>query len=324
MKITDKLIANYEQYMKNKNWVQSTIDHNLCALQGYIKYMKPQTTNDITLATIESYKTFLSNTKTPKESVYYGIYEYLCPRTIAGKVQAIKNFVKYLNIIYNTGLDYNKIASPKVKSQVMNFLEEEEIQQFLQHIDQVEKYEINRLRGKLLVTMGYTTGMRLSEMLALNVDQCLKFDHFTIIGKGGIDRLVFITQQTRELLIKYLKERQKPIPWTGYVGTNTADKDYVFISHNMDTWGKPIQKNSVCGLFKKYNEGLNWDKKVTCHVLRHSFATQLLEKGIDLRQIQLMLGHADITTTQRYTHVADSRLQSTHQSVFSSFTPSGL
>lgn len=321
MKITDKLIANYEQYMKNKNRVQSTIDHNLCALQGYIKHMRPKTTNDITLATIEAYKTFLGKCKTPKESIYYGKYEYLSPRTVAGKIQAIKNFVKYLNTIYNTGLDYNKIASPKVKSPTIDFLEEEEIQQFIKHIDQVEPYEINRLRGKLLVTMGYTTGMRLSEMLGLTLEQCLNSDHFTIIGKGGISRLVFITEQTKELLLKYLKERQKPIPWTGYIAKNTADKDYVFISHRQNTRGKPIKKNSVCELFKKYNEGLGINKKVTCHVLRHSFATQLLEKGIDLRQIQLMLGHADITTTQRYTHVADTRLQATHQSVFSSFKP---
>ena len=321
MKITDKLIANYEQYMKNKNRKQTTIDHNLCALHGYIQFMKPQGTNSITLKTIEAYKTLLSNTVTPKTSIYFGQSECLSPRTIAQKIQAIKNFVKYLNMIYNTGIAYSTIASPKCKSKPMDFLEEEEIQQFIKHIDQVEKYDINKLRSKLLVTMGYTTGMRLSEMLSLQVEQCLYNDHFTITGKGDIDRLVFITEETRALLIKYLQERQKPIPRTGYVGKNTVDKNFVFISHNQDTFGKPIEKSSICGLFKKYNEGFNCNKKVTCHVLRHSFATHLLEQGVDLRQIQLMLGHADITTTQRYTHVADTRLQSTHTSIFSSFKP---
>lgn len=84
-------------------------------------------------------------------------------------------------------------------------------------------------------------------------------------------------------------------------------------------WNKKTPKQTICWIFKKYNEWLHRNKKVTCHVLRHSFATNLLRKGIDIRQIQVMLWHSDITTTQRYTHVVDEQLKNTHKSIFGSF-----
>ena len=118
----------------------------------------------------------------------------------------------------------------------MDFIEEYEVKDLLKFVDYSEKYDINKARSKLLITMGYTSGMRLGEMLALTVDQVLASDHFRITGKGNVDRLVFITENTRKLLLKYLDLRSKPIPRTGNIGVNHSEKDYVFISHNQETF----------------------------------------------------------------------------------------
>lgn len=319
MILDENLLTTFEQYLKNKNRKKDTVSRNLQAVREFISVTKVVDVDLISLIKIEHYKTYLSNKKTPKTSIYYGKEECLNMRTIAQKVQCIKNFLKFTNTIFDTGLAYNLVASPKFKSTPMDFLEEYEVKDLLKFVDYSEKYEINKARSKLLITMGYTSGMRLGEMLALTVDQVLASDHFMITGKGDVDRLVFITENTRRLLLRYLEFRSQPIPRTGNIGVNHSKKDYVFISHNQETFWDPISKQTICGIFKKYNEGLNRSKKVTCHVLRHSFATHLLEQGVDLRTIQTLLGHSSVTTTERYTHVTDTKLQNTHNQIFNNF-----
>lgn len=310
------LVTSFKQYLKNKNRKPNTIYKNISTLEQYIAVMKPRTEKDITLKSIEDYKTYLLEQPTPKTSIYYGKQEKLNIRTVSQKVQNIKNFVKYLNTIYNKWISYNLISSPKLNYQHMDFLEEYEIKLLLDYVWQIEKYDINRLRSQLLIQLWYTTGMRLWEMLSLEVEQ-FNQDHFCIIWKWDVERLVFITENTKKLLYEYLSIRTQPLPRIWFSATNTSQKNYVFISHQLDTFWQPITKQTICGLFKRYN-CIPW-KKITCHVLRHSFATTLLEKGVDLYKIQKLLGHKDITTTQNYLHTTDQKLWDTHNSVFWAF-----
>lgn len=316
MIIDQNLVNQFEQYMTNKNRKQNTINKNISSLQQFIKVFDVKTDEDITLKSIEDYKTFLLKQPTPKTSIYYKTQNTLCTRTVAQKVQNVKNFVKFLNMIYETWINYNLIASPKFHCHHMDFLEEYEIKLLLDYVWQVEKYDINRLRSQLLIQLWYTTWMRLSEMLNLEVEQ-FENDHFNIIWKWDIERTVFITENTKNLLYQYLDVREQPLPRIWFAGKNWNRKNYVFISHQMETFWDKITKQTICGLFKRYN-CIPW-KKITCHVLRHSFATHLLEQWVDLYQIQKMLWHKYITTTENYLHWNIKKLEQTHHSVFWEF-----
>lgn len=310
------LVCEFKQYLENKNQKEKSIQRQITYLNNYITRQHIKSIEDITFQSIEDYETHLSHKRTPKKSIYYWKNKVLAVTTVAQNIQAIKNFLKRLNIYYNKWINFALIPSPKHKSIPMDYLEESEIKILLKYIDKAEKYKINQLRSKLLITLWYTTGMRLQEMLSLKVNQFNK-NYFSITGKGAKDRLVFITPHTKKLLDQYISYRRKKIPRIWKPCENTCKDNYVFISHNMDTYWQPIKKETVCWLFKKYN-CIPW-KKITCHVLRHSFATHLLEQWVDLMTIKELLWHSDISTTQRYTHICNNRLMNTHNSIFWKF-----
>ena len=312
----EDLVNEFEQYLRNKKQKEKTIERQISYLTKFIKHEKIRSVNWITFQVIENYKTYLSTKRTPKQSIYYKKNRVLAATTVAQKIQAIKNFLKRLNTYHDQWINFALIPSPKHKSIPMDYLEEKEIKQLLKYIDHVEKYKINKLRSKLLITLWYTTGMRLDEMLHLKICQFDK-NYFSITWKWAKDRLVFITPHTHKLLDQYIKARNQKIPRIWKKCKTTCTDDYVFVSHNMDTFWQPITKQTICWLFKKYN-CIPW-KKITCHVLRHSFATHLLEEWVDLMTIKELLWHSDITTTQRYTHICNNRLEITHNSIFWSF-----
>lgn len=312
----EDLVNEFEQYLRNKKQKEKSIERQISYLNKFIKHEHIHSVEQITFYSIERYKTYLSKKKTPKQSIYYKKNKVLTGTTIALRIQAIKNFLKWTNYYYDKWINFALIPSPKHKSIPMDYLEEKEIKQLLKHIDHVEKYKINKLRSKLLITIGYTTGMRLDEMLNLKICQFDK-NYFSITWKGAKDRLVFITPHTKKLLDQYIKVRNQKIPRIWKKCINTCEDEYVFVSHNMDTFWQPITKQTICWLFKKYN-CIPW-KKITCHVLRHSFATHLLEQWVDLMTIKELLWHSNITTTQRYTHICNNRLKEIHNWIFDKF-----
>ena len=201
----------------------------------------------------------------------------------------------------------------KCKSDYVESITETEFQIFMNFIWDYEKYRINALRSQLLVNIGYTSWMRLSEMLSLTVNEIRKWET-RIIGKGNKARWVFFTPSTEKLLENYIEEREKPIPRTW---KKEKKSDFVFISHN--SWydfGKPIKKNTICEIIKKYSDSLDIGKRITIHSLRHSYATKLLENGFNIREIQELLWHKDIQTTETYCHVLKGNLKNKVNSVF--------
>jgi integrase/recombinase XerD len=169
------------------------------------------------------------------------------------------------------------------------------------------------LRMQLLINIGYTSWMRLSEMLGLTIDE-IKNREVRIIWKGNKPRRVFFTPSTLFLLDSYVEERSKPIPRTW---KTEKKSDFVFISHNSgyDFW-LPIKKNTACELMKKYSDWLNIWKRITIHSLRHSYATRLLEGWMNIREIQELLGHKDIQTTENYCHLLKSKLRDKVNQIF--------
>lgn len=323
MKVTTELFLEYLNFYKNRNKSDRTISILKQNFSKFIKYTHyyhwELEVKDITQKLIEEYRTELAETLAPKQSIYYWKNRFLSPKTVQMRIQAVKNFLHFTNYIYNEWLDYRTIDIPKIKNFHINFLEEDEIQKLLEIINQIEVSLIGRARSKLLVVLWYTTGLRLSELLNLQVSDVL-WGKKIIKGKWGKERLIFFTPKTQTILKEYLHALQEPSPQTWRVIERKVVEEWVFISHNAyNFWGQ-LSKESVCGLFKKYNEKLNlpW-KRITCHSLRHSFATRLLDKNINLREIQELMGHEDLKTTERYTHIRSNQLESAHNQAFWDF-----
>jgi len=164
------------------------------------------------------------------------------------------------------------------------------------------------LRDRAMMELLFSTGLRVSELCSLDKDLDLTRDEFAIRGKGDKVRVVFLSEQAKEILKKYLKARDDMdealfVRVEGKIGKNNlAVKETIRLT-----------PRSVERIVKHYAIKAGISKKVTPHIIRHSFATDLLSNGADLRSVQTLLGHANIATTQVYTHVTDKHLREVHK-----------
>ena len=319
MEITNELLLERKQFLGNRDYSCNTIENYFSDVKIFLKYLKLKNkghttlTGEITLKEIENRTSYLKGVSTPKTSIYYTVKPTLSTSTIQSKRTAIKSFIKFLNLIYDEWIDYRKIELKKCKSDYIESITETEFELFMNFIGNYEKYRINALRSQLLVNIGYTSWMRLSEMLALTINEIKKWET-RITWKGNKTRWVFFTPSTEKLLENYIAERGKPIPRTW---KKERRSDFVFISHNSgyDFW-KPIKKNTICEKIKKYSDELDIGKRITIHSLRHSYATRLLESWMNIREIQELLWHKDIQTTETYCHILKSNLKTKVKLVF--------
>lgn len=221
--------------------------------------------------------------------------------TISRRLVAIKVFFKYLQ---QEGLLSNNVTesmeSPRLWKVLPGTLTYKEVERLLVAPDPKKKLG---LRDKALLETLYGTGLRVSELAGLKIED-LHFDagYVRCMGKGRKERVVPLGETARRILQQYLAESQ-PV-----LAKGRAEERGVFLSIR----GRPMGRKAVWKLIKKYARGAGISKNVKPHTLRHSFASHLLANGAPLRVIQEMLGHADITTTQIYTHVDQARLKSVH------------
>ncbi len=164
-----------------------------------------------------------------------------------------------------------------------------------------EETKIRSLRDRAILETFFSTGLRLSELCSLNRDLDLSKDEFSIRGKGDKVRVVFLSDRARETIRDYLKVRK-----------DFAEPLFAGVSFKK-TEDERLTPRSIERLVKHYATVAGISKRVTPHVLRHSFATDLLSNGADIRSVQMMLGHANIATTQVYTHVTDKQLREVHK-----------
>lgn len=319
MEITNELLLERVQHLEMDNFSEKTIKNYFTDVKLFLEFIKyklsVQTvdTDKIRLIEIDKRKSALAKTMTPKTSIYYAIKPTLSQSTIQWKLTAVKSLLKYLNLYYDEWMDYRKIEIKKYKSDYIEYLTDDEFRTLENFIWSYENYKINALRMQLLCNIAYTSWLRLSEMLSLKVEDIEKKE-IRLTGKWDKKRWVFFTDSSLNLLEDYLSERGKPLPWTG---KKQSKSDYVFISHNgwYDYW-RPVKKNVICDRMKTYSEKLDLGKRITVHSLRHSYATKLLESGMNIREIQELLGHSDITTTQNYCHVLKSGLKNKVMTIF--------
>lgn len=219
--------------------------------------------------------------------------------TIVRKIVSIKLFHKYLNEKYNIPDVSTKIDKPRVRRKLPNILTIEEVDNLL-NIQLNNAYDF---RNKAMLELMYSSGLRVSELVELKIkDIDLDNGYVKCFGKGGKERIIPIGEIAVDYLKKYIYEYRDSMK-KGYYTEN------VFLNNH----GKKISRQGFFLIIKEISKEKKIEKNITPHMLRHSFATHLLNNGADLRTIQEMLGHSSITTTQIYTNVSTDILKENYE-----------
>jgi len=219
---------------------------------------------------------------------------------------ALRSFLKYLMKRDITSLAPDRIELAKIKERSLDLISVEELNRLLKAPNEIknkdgEKDKSKTLRDKAILELFFSTGLRLSELCSLNRDLDLSKDEFSIRGKGDKVRVVFLSDSAKDSIREYLKSRK--------------DLDEpLFVQHSRNgAKDNRLTPRSIERIVKYYAIAAGISKKVTPHVIRHSFATDLLSNGADIRSVQMMLGHSNIATTQIYTHITDKQLRDVHK-----------
>ena len=283
-------IRDYKHYLlRFVNWMSETgIRENL---------------TDINPDVVRRFRVYLTNLPGEKNSST-GNKPQMSRRTQGYHIIALRSFLKWLIRNDYQVMAPDKIDLPKIEERQVKFLNGEQVDRLL---NAPSISTIQGKRDKAILEVLFSTGLRVSELTRLDRDKVdLERREFGIIGKGGKARVVFLSQRATDWLIKYLNERDdhyKPL----------------FIHHKgKSAPGTPDEKmrltvRSVQRMVKKYSHKMKLPVEVTPHVMRHSFATDLLMAGADMRSVQEMLGHKNISTTQIYTHVTNKQLRDIHE-----------
>ena len=227
----------------------------------------------------------------------------LAPASIARSIVAVKMFYRYLQlegIIVDNKVEL--LGSQKLWQRIPEVLSPKQVDRFLRA---PKKIEIYHWRDRALLEMLYATGCRASELSNLRLrDLHLEERYCKCHGKGNKQRMAPIGDAAVEAVTMYLKQQRPRL-----AAMNMSEADWLFLSRG----GRRMRREAVWELVKKYALIAGIPTSISPHTMRHSFATHLLAGGADLRQVQEMLGHASIATTQIYTHVDQSRLKKVHQ-----------
>lgn len=279
-------ILDYIDYISfEKGLSKNTKASYLNDLKEYKRFLKERDithSNNIKKEDIRSYLMFLDKEKCKSS-------------TIARKLTTIKNFHKYLLKEHIVKVDVaESIERPKLTKYLPNTLTIEEVDKLLD-IKTVTKFDY---RNKAMLELLYGTGIRVSELVTLTIHSIdLENCVIRLIGKGSKERIIPIGEYTIHYLKEYLSIREELI--------KKEYNDYLFLNNH----GKQITRQGFFKILKKLLEEKGLNPNVSPHTLRHSFATHLLNGGADLRSIQILLGHSDISTTKIYTHISNDKIR---------------
>lgn len=283
-------VRNYDQY-----------------LSRFLEYTKLKDPKDITDSVVRDFRIWLNRQETKSEKGK--ALTTLKKRTQNYYLIALRAFLKYLARQNITSLSPDRIELAKVPERSLDLITLEELNLILKAPD---TNTLRGLRDKAMLELLFSTGLRVSELCSLPRDINLRLDELSVRGKGEKVRVVFISDDARNAVQKWLDKRDDM-------------DDALFINLKDSKEGKGNQKlaknkdslritsRSIERIIKQYAINSGISKKVTPHVIRHSFATDLLRNGADLRSVQMLLGHANINTTQIYTHVTDTELKKIHK-----------
>ncbi|MBL7060276.1 MAG: site-specific tyrosine recombinase XerD [Actinobacteria bacterium] len=289
--------------MVNKvNFENLSIERNIKNFIDYIRFERQLASNTIFSykRDLNKYKLFLSLQKVDNYlDVSYdqilSFLEYLnenyCGSSISRMLSSSRNFYKFLvreKIVKKN--PFIQIKNPKKPKKILEVLSENEVNRFLNRIPYSTKLEI---RDRAMFELLYSSGLRVSEIVNLKISN-IDFDEGLIrfIGKGEKERITPVGETSKLFLKKYLNIARFNIE-------KEIKSDYVFLNKN----GKKLTRQGFWKILKKYDKKINLGKNLYPHIFRHSFATHMIERGADLRVVQELLGHSDISTTEIYTNL---------------------
>ncbi|MFA6257633.1 MAG: site-specific tyrosine recombinase/integron integrase [Candidatus Paceibacterota bacterium] len=274
-------------------------DHYLTRFLEFIKNDDPEKINDTVVREFRLWlnRQTLKNLGKPNETLSKKTQNYY--------LIAVRAFLKYLARQDIKTLSPERIELAKVNERSLDLITGAELSRLLASPN---GSDLKDLRDKAILELLFSTGLRVSELCSLTRDIDLHSDELSVRGKGGKVRVVFISDTAKNVLKKYLSERK-----------DMDDALFIKIGKNISkTMSKKeenlgVTKRTIERVVKQLAIKAGISKKVTPHVMRHMFATDLLSNGADLRSVQAMLGHANINTTQIYTHVTDKHLRDIHK-----------
>ena len=287
MDLTEYQLNDFKLYLQiNKNLSQNTISSYIADLQDYMAYMKKNhKVDDSVMIRNDAIKKYIQALKR----------RGISSSSISRKISSIKAFHKFIS--HEEGIDNpaKTIKQPKKEFKLPVVLSVEEIDLMFEQLK--EDTPLN-LRNKAMLELLYGSGLRISELLDLKKsDLHFKLAQINVIGKGDKERIVPMGEMAQIALRKWIGDGMIKLP--------NLPGDYLFINSR----GQRLTRQGVWKLIKKWALDANINKEISPHTLRHSFATHLLKEGVDLRFVQDLLGHSDISTTQIYTHISNEELR---------------
>lgn len=297
------LITDFLEYLElERNVSQLTIKNYDHYLKRFLEFAGDINPKDIDLNMVRKYRLYLSRwldpkTKKPLKRITQNYF-----------MIALRAYLRYLARIDVETLSAEKVELGETEARPLKVLDDSQLKQLLDAPDTGKK---EGLRDRAILETLFSTGLRVSELAALNRDTInLSRREFGIIGKGGKERVVFISDAAADWLEKYLQVRR-----------DTFRPLFIRFQGKVDPTNEGaamrLTSRSIERVVEKYVKGLGLPVKATPHTLRHSFATDLLINGADIRSVQEMLGHSNISTTQIYTHVTNAHLKDVHKAFHS-------
>jgi site-specific recombinase XerD len=276
-----KTIENYDRY-----------------LGKFLEFANVKTPSELSEELVRTFRLYLNRQPGTKSG---NRTEPMKRRTQNYYLIALRAFLKYIRKRGIASLSPESIELAKVPERSLDLITEQELERLMNAPDVATK---QGLRDRAILELLFSTGLRISELCNLSIDDVdLSRDEFSVRGKGDKIRVVFLSDNAKNAIRTYLQSRK-----------DMDDALFVQYGKNAkDAKTLRLSPRAVQRMLKVYAATAGITRKVTPHVIRHSFATDLLSNGADLRSVQALLGHANIGTTQIYTHVTDAHLREVHK-----------
>lgn len=283
----EKEIENFIEYLIiEKKYSKNTVTSYERDLKKFQKIMDNKKINNISKKDIQNYLNELNKNQSS--------------RSISRNISTLKSFYKYLKINKKITINpMDQINNPKTKKALPKVLSEEEVNKLLD-IQLKTNFDY---RNKAMLELMYSSGLRVSELINLNLNDIdLDNDTVKIFGKGSKERIIPLNDYAKEALKEYITVHRKELFKHG-------ENNYLFLNNH----GNKMTRQGFFKILQKLAREKNIKTELSPHTLRHSFATHLLKYGADLRSIQELLGHSDISSTQIYTHITNEKLEKNYK-----------
>ncbi len=303
-----KLKTEFLQYIEiEKGRSLNTVRNYDQYLSRFIEYTKIKDPKDIDDSIVRDFRIWLNRQEVKKEKGVAA--STMKKRTQNYYLIALRAFLKYMAKQNIVSLAPERIELAKVPERSLDLITLDELNRLLNAPD---LSTLRGLRDKAMLELLFSTGLRVSELCSLPRDINLKLDEMSVRGKGEKIRVVFMSDDAKNAVKNFLDKRDDMDDALFIqISERNKGKNTEKLAKNKDSMR--ITPRSVERIIKKYAIKCGISKKVTPHVIRHSFATDLLRNGADLRSVQMLLGHANINTTQIYTHFTDTELKKVHK-----------